>query len=108
MLEQDLLDLARIDVAAAADHHVLGAVPQGQVAVGVEGPHVAGVQPAVAQRRLGRRRILPVPRHHHVTAADDLADLTGGAGLPSASSTATSTPDRGYPTEPSTASVASR
>ena len=78
MLEQHLLDLARVDVAATADHDVLGAVAQGQEAALVERAHVAGVQPAVLQRRRGGLGVLPVAGHHDVTAADDLADLADG------------------------------
>jgi hypothetical protein len=53
--QQHFLDLARIDVGAAADDHVLGAVLQRQEAVGIEAADVAGMQPATAQRR--RRRL---------------------------------------------------
>ena len=46
-----------------------------QVAARVERAHVAGPQPAVAQR-LGRGGgVAPVAGHHDVAAADDLADL---------------------------------
>ena len=49
MAQQHFLDLARIDVAAAADDQVLGAVLQGEKTLVVEGAHIAGVQPAAAQ-----------------------------------------------------------
>ena len=54
VLVEDLLDLARVDVVAAADDHVLLAVDDEEVAVLVDGRHVAGVQPAVADRLGGR------------------------------------------------------
>ena len=41
MLVEDLLDLARVDVVPAADDHVLLAVDDEEVAVGVDGRHVA-------------------------------------------------------------------
>src|SRR3954447_17209715 len=47
MLVEDLLDLARIDVVAAADDHVLLAIDDEEVAVLVDLGHVAGVEPAV-------------------------------------------------------------
>ena len=46
MLEDDLLDRRRIDVVAAADHEVLGAAGDPEVAVGIETAEVAGVDPA--------------------------------------------------------------
>ena len=51
---QHLLDLARIDIFAAADDHVLGSVDDVEVPVGVDIADVTGVQPTVADR-LGRR-----------------------------------------------------
>ena len=49
-----LLDLARIDVLAAADDHVLDPPDDVAVAVGVDGREVAGVHPARGVQRLGR------------------------------------------------------
>src|SRR5688500_14241845 len=72
---QDVLDLARIDVRAAGNDHVLGAVLQRQETVLVEGADVAGPQPAIAQSPGRGLRILPVARHHRVALDDDLADL---------------------------------
>src|SRR5205085_3053985 len=43
---QVLLDLARIDVLAAADDHVLDTADDVDVALGVHGREVAGVHPA--------------------------------------------------------------
>src|SRR5436305_6356661 len=77
VLEQHFLDLARVDVRAARDDHVLGAILQREVAVRVEHADIAGVQPAGAERLRGRLGILPVARHHHVATADDLAGLAG-------------------------------
>src|SRR3954447_10046380 len=50
VLVEDLLDLARIDVVATADDHVLLAVDDEEVAVLVDLCHVAGVEPAVLDR----------------------------------------------------------
>ena len=75
MGEQHLLDLARIDVGAAGDDEVLGAVLEVQIAVGVEGADVAGVQPAAAQGRGRGLVVAPIAGHHHVAAAEDFAGL---------------------------------
>jgi hypothetical protein len=81
MTADDLLDLARVDVGAPADDHVLLAIGDEQIAILVEVADVAGVQPAAAQG-LGRRlRLVPVALHHDVAAYHDLAELAGRARL---------------------------
>ena len=73
VLEQRILDVTREDVEAAADDQILLPVDDGEVAVVVEPAHVAGVQPAVADRlgrELGR---VPVARHDQVGANADFA-----------------------------------
>ena len=50
-LTDDLLDLARIDVASAADDDVLAAVLEPEEAAGPEHTDIPGVQPAVHNRR---------------------------------------------------------
>ena len=77
MAQQHLLDLARIDVGAARDDHVLGAVAQREVAVPVERADIAGPQPALAQRGGGGLRVVPVAGHRAVAAAHHLAGLAG-------------------------------
>ena len=75
MREQHVLDLARVDVVAAADQHVVLAVEDVDEAVLVHAPDVAGMQPAVAEglgRRLGA---VPVIGHELGAATDDLAAL---------------------------------
>ncbi len=66
MQRQDLLHLARIDVAAAGDDHVLGAVLEREVAVRVERSEMA-VQPAAAQGLRRRLRIAPVALHQRLS-----------------------------------------
>src|SRR3984893_17997830 len=63
--EQDFLDFARIDIGAAGNDHVLGAILQREVALGIEDADIAGVQPTAFERRLTRLRISPIARHHH-------------------------------------------
>src|SRR5574337_62687 len=71
---QELLDLARVDVLAAADHHVLDAADDVDVALGVHRREIAGVQPAVLVDRLGGARLVfPVAVHHAVAAGAELA-----------------------------------
>src|SRR5689334_3375653 len=78
--EKDVLHLARVDVVAAGDDHVLRAVHQREVAVLVEAAEVAGVEPAVAQglgRRLGH---VEVAGHDGRTVDQHLADLARPGG----------------------------
>jgi hypothetical protein len=78
VLVQDLLDLPRVDVVAAADDQVLLAVDDGEVAVLVDPADVAGAEPPVGDR-LGRLLGAPPVALHQVVAADrDLADLALG------------------------------
>src|SRR4051794_27425863 len=75
MLVEDLLDLARIDVVAGADDHVLLAVDDEEVPVLVDLRQVAAVEPAVADRLARGIGPVPIALHHVVPADDDLADL---------------------------------
>jgi hypothetical protein len=71
-----LLDLGRVGVEAADDEHVLLAVGDAQVAVLVEHPDVAGVQPAVGvDGRGGGLGVVEEPGHDVVAPHDDLAGL---------------------------------
>ena len=78
MAQQHFLDLARIDVRAAADDEVLGAVLQREEAVAVECSQVAGPEPPRAQGLRRGLRGAPVAGHHGVAANEHLADLAGG------------------------------
>jgi hypothetical protein len=71
---QELLDLARVDVLAAADHHVLDAADDVAVALVVDGGQVAGVHPAVGVDGLGGLfLVVPVAEHHRIAARAQLA-----------------------------------
>ncbi len=72
---QHHLDLARIDVEAAADDDVVAAIDERQVPASVEAPEVAGVQPAVDQRRRGRGRVAPILPHQLRPVDGDRPDL---------------------------------
>src|SRR5215216_349210 len=75
VLVEDLFDLARVHVVAAADDHLLLAVDDEEVAVLVDLAHVAGAEPAILVEDLVRG-VVPVPvALHDIVAADgDLAD----------------------------------
>ena len=64
MLVERVLDLARVDAVAAAQDHVLDAVDEVQIAVGVEVADVAGAEPAVGERLARRLGVAPVAAHH--------------------------------------------
>ncbi len=74
--EEKFLDLARIDIFAAADDHVLDAAGDTQVAVFIHDAEVAGAQPALGTH--GARRVLGhlvVALHDIVAPAEDLSGL---------------------------------
>src|SRR6201999_1144982 len=76
VLVEHLFDLARVDVVAAADDHVLGPVDDVEVAVLVDAPDVAGIQPSVGgDRGLGGVRQIPIALHHVVAPDLDLTRL---------------------------------
>ena len=71
---EELLDLAGIDVLAAADHHVLDPADDVAEALGVDDGEVAGVHPAGGVDRLGgAQRVVPVAAHDRVAAGAQLA-----------------------------------
>ena len=70
-----ILDLARIDVEATGDDHVLLAINQMQIAVLVEPADVPGVQPTIAEHLGGFLRPLPISFHHKCPANADFARL---------------------------------
>src|SRR6266446_7985548 len=69
MAIKELLDLARIDVLAAADHHVLDPADDVAVAVRVDRREVAGVHPAGSVDRLARPLLIPpIAKHDQISA----------------------------------------
>src|SRR5450759_4014872 len=70
MAVNDLLDLARVNVLAAANDHVLDPPDDVQVSLLIHRSEVAGVHPAGPVDRQPRRvLVIPVPAHHDVPAA---------------------------------------
>src|SRR2546421_8419665 len=76
---EELLDLARVDVLASANDHVLDPADDVDVAVLVHGGQVAGVHPAPAVHGLRRPfRLLLVAEHDRVAAGEQFARLPPG------------------------------
>ena len=76
MAIEEFLDLARIEVLAAADHHVLDAADDVAIALGVDHGEVAGVHPAVGVEHVGGLlRLVPIAQHHAVAAGAEFAAL---------------------------------
>src|SRR5713226_915864 len=75
VLEQHVFDLARVDVLAAADDHVLLAVDEEVVPVLIDVADVARVQPATANRVGSRLRIAEIAQHDVPAAEANLAAL---------------------------------
>ncbi len=83
-LVEDFLDLAWVDIDPVDEEHVLLAVGDVEVAVGLAVSDVPGEQPAIADRLGGLLRFVPVTEHD-ITAADanftDFAIGEDGAGI---------------------------
>src|SRR6516225_4696824 len=78
MAVEKFLDLARIDVFAAADDHVLDAADDVAIALGVDSGEVAGMHPARRIDRLaGARFVIPIAEHHGIAARQQLARRAG-------------------------------
>src|SRR5207302_5265598 len=74
MRVQELFDLARVDVFAAPNDHVLQPAHDVDVAVLAHHGKIAGVHPARAVDCGGRRgRVVPVSQHHGVPPRAQLA-----------------------------------
>src|SRR5262249_26876225 len=77
MTIEEFLDLARIEVLAAADHHVLDAADDVAIALVVDGGEVAGVHPALGIEHVaGLLRLVPIAEHDAVAAGAELAAFT--------------------------------
>jgi hypothetical protein len=91
--EQQLLDLAGVDVVAAGDDQLPAAPLDAQVAALVEAAQVAGAEPAVGVEGLGDGlRVAPVAAEHVGAAQQHLSLLAAGK--------AQLDPGRGSPTVP--------
>ena len=89
-----------IDVLAAADDHVLGAVDQDEIAVLVEPTDVTGVQPAVDDGLGGLLGPVQIAAHHVGALDHNLAGLAVGHRMPVVSTMRIVWPGTGSPTVP--------
>src|SRR5439155_537093 len=78
MLEEHFFHLARVNVEAAGDDHVLLAVHDVVVARLVAPGDVASVEPAVAKHLRGFNGLVPITLHHLRAADDDFARFAHG------------------------------
>ena len=69
---EDLLDLAREELLAAAVDHLLEAADDAQASVGVDHAEIAAAEPAVGQKRfrIGGRIVVIAEMHRGAIAAD--------------------------------------
>ena len=82
MPEDDFLDLGRRDVLAAADDQFLDASGDRQIAGRVRLREIAGVVPALAQRRRGFGRLVVIALHQVRPAHDQFALVAEAERLP--------------------------
>ena len=82
MRVQHFLNLARVDVLAATDDHVLLAAHDVEIAILIKTAVVARSDPSVAQGVRGSRLVVPVTLHDLLAADEHLADLACGKRLP--------------------------
>ena len=76
MAVEEFLDLARIEVFAAADHHVLDAADDVAIAFGVDDGDVAGVHPTLGVEHVGGLfALVPIAQHDAVAAGAEFAAL---------------------------------
>ena len=75
MRQQRLLDLDGSDILAAGLDHVLLAIEEQHLAIGIDQCEIAGVVPAEFARVLGGLRILVIAHHHVGPAMHQLAGL---------------------------------
>src|SRR6202040_1849362 len=74
MQVEELFDLPRVNVLAAANHHVLDPAGDSDVSVVVHDRDVSGVHPSrIVDYFGGLLRLVPVPRHHAVPTCAQLA-----------------------------------
>jgi hypothetical protein len=74
---QHFLDLARIDVGAAADDQILRPILERQESVAVLRAEIAGVQPAAGERIRRSLGVAPIALHHRRPAHQYFADGAG-------------------------------
>src|SRR5690606_15449560 len=83
VLVEEFLDLAGVDVLAAADHHVLDPTRDRDITTVVHDRDVPGVHPPVGVDHLrGLLRVVPIAGHHAVPAGAQFAGFAARHDLP--------------------------
>src|SRR5712692_12097269 len=75
MLVEDFFDLGTVDVLAAGDDHILGAINQEDVALGMHATEIPTVIPPVTEGVGGLLGFIPVALHDIRATHDNLANL---------------------------------
>src|SRR6266851_4935921 len=74
MTKQKFLDLARVEVLTAADHHVLDAADDVAITLGIDDRDIAGVHPAAGIEHAGRLfGFVPIAQHDAVATGAQFA-----------------------------------
>src|SRR3546814_6829856 len=76
MLVEDILDLRRIDILAAAQHHVLRAVNDEEETLRVDPREVAGADPAVDEGLRRRLGLVPIRSEEHTSELQSLMRIS--------------------------------
>ena len=76
MLIENIFNFRRPHIIAAGDDHVVFAVHEINIAVLIDGAHIAGIKPAVFKGILSRLRIAPVAVKDMIPLVDDFSDFT--------------------------------
>ena len=76
MLQQDLFNFTRINIHATTDNEIFGTITQREEPIFIKTPHIASVQPTSAKSFCTRLGLIPIIRHHNVSANDDFANFS--------------------------------
>src|SRR6266699_4937221 len=77
MVIQNLLDLARVNIKAAGDYQIFGAIHDIEKAIFIHLADIAGTHPAIDKNVARLLFAVPVALHNIGTLHHDLANLTG-------------------------------
>src|SRR6266481_9985731 len=77
MRVNDGFDFSRVNIFSAGDDHVLQAIENVEVPVGVLIPNVAGSEKAVPEREFSFFRLVPITAHDIRATCDQLASFPG-------------------------------
>jgi len=78
MLEEDFINVARVNVEPAGDNHIFLAVHNEEITVFISDGDVSGMEPAVFELSFRLGGIIPVPLHDQRSLHDDFTRLSVG------------------------------